>query len=75
MCFQGWTGEASIADAIVEMAQRLPKCKMFITTRGTQGSILLERGALEQVSKGQWRRRDLVRISLEGVGSAATCVC
>jgi hypothetical protein len=49
--FQGWTGEASISDAIVEMACRLPHCKMFITTRGTQGSVLLERGAVQQVGE------------------------
>ncbi|KAI8465093.1 MAG: PfkB-type carbohydrate kinase [Monoraphidium minutum] len=46
---QEWTGEATIGDAMVALAQRLPRARAIVTTRGTRGSVLLRRaGAGEQ---------------------------
>jgi hypothetical protein len=40
---QQWTGESAIGDAMLEVAARLPKAQLVITTRGTKGSICLQR--------------------------------
>lgn len=40
---QEWTGEATIGDAVLEVARRLPNAKVVITTRGVKGSVLLRR--------------------------------
>lgn len=40
-CMQEWTGESTIGDALVELADRLPRAKMIITTQGAKGSICL----------------------------------
>jgi hypothetical protein len=44
MCMQEWTGEATLGDALLSLAGRLPRCQVLITTRGTQGAVMLERG-------------------------------
>lgn len=44
LCMQEWTGEATLGDALLSLAGRLPRCKVLITTRGTQGAVMLERG-------------------------------
>jgi hypothetical protein len=50
---QEWTGESSVADAVLETARRLPRAKVVVTTRGTKGSVLLRRAAPgEQVCGG-----------------------
>lgn len=46
MCpLQLWTQEATLGDAMLAMLQRLPKLKWMVTTRGKQGSVLLQRSA------------------------------
>ncbi|GBF88471.1 hypothetical protein Rsub_01184 [Raphidocelis subcapitata] len=40
-----WTGEACLADAVLEVARRLPRARVVVTTRGTRGSVLLRRAA------------------------------
>ena len=42
-----WTGHASLGDALVELAWRLPLCERVFATRGSDGCVMLEllRGA------------------------------
>ncbi|WIA37423.1 hypothetical protein OEZ86_014348 [Tetradesmus obliquus] len=40
---QEWTGEQCIGDAMLELAVRLPRARMIITTRGAEGSVCLLR--------------------------------
>lgn len=40
---QDWTGEPLLGDAILETLARLPRARALVTTRGTHGSVLLER--------------------------------
>lgn len=47
---QEWTGEATIGDALVALAARLPRAQMIITTQGAKGSICLLR-TQEQVGQ------------------------
>ncbi|EFN54319.1 hypothetical protein CHLNCDRAFT_25015 [Chlorella variabilis] len=41
---QGWTGEQGLGDALVATFSRLPRARWLITTLGSRGSVLLERG-------------------------------
>ncbi len=38
-----WTGHASVPDALVEMAARLPRARLLVSTQGAAGCIALER--------------------------------
>lgn len=49
LLLQEWTGEACLGDALLELAARLPRAKMLITTQGSKGSICLQRQS-QQVS-------------------------
>lgn len=42
---QEWTGEATVGDAMVALARRLPRARVVVTTRGARGSVLLRRAA------------------------------
>jgi hypothetical protein len=46
---QEWTGEACVGDALLEVAARLPRAKMLISTQGSRGSICLLRQQQRQV--------------------------
>lgn len=53
---QEWTGEQCIGDAMLELAVRLPRARMIITTRGAEGSVCLlrqEHGSQQVRSGGQ----------------------
>ena len=39
-----WTRHASVPDALVEMAARLPRARLVVATQGAAGCIALERG-------------------------------
>lgn len=42
---QELTGEASLGDALLSLASRLPRARLLFTTQGARGSICLERQA------------------------------
>ena len=42
-CFQEWTGEKELSDALLVTAERLPRAKFVITTLGRRGSVMLSR--------------------------------
>lgn len=45
MYTQELTGEASLGDALLSLASRLPRARLLFTTQGARGSICLERQA------------------------------
>ena len=47
-----WTGHASVPDALVEMAARLPRARLIIATQGAAGCIALEREEAGAASAG-----------------------
>jgi hypothetical protein len=65
---QEWTGEQCIGDAMLELASRLPRARMIITTRGTKGSVCLLRQGHEgqQVRGGShWELGALLCLAVE----------
>jgi hypothetical protein len=40
---QELTGEASLGDALLSLAARLPRARLLFTTQGARGSICLQR--------------------------------
>lgn len=63
---QDWTGEAALSDALVALAQRLPRARFIITTRGTKGAVMLHRPAQQPAQ---------VRDQVQGAHTAACAQC
>lgn len=59
---QEWTGEAELGDALLTVAARLPQAKTIITTRGSRGAVMLQRGGLEGGSHVATSRGTLVQV-------------
>jgi hypothetical protein len=60
VCVQEWTGEACIGDALVELAARLPRARLLITTQGSKGSICLLRQQPDQQATSEHCLQELV---------------
>ena len=48
-----WTGHASVPDALVEMAARLPRARLLVSTQGAAGCIALERVTHQEKRAGE----------------------
>ncbi|KAI3435937.1 hypothetical protein D9Q98_001995 [Chlorella vulgaris] len=67
---QEWTGEELLGDALVATFGRLPHIRWLITTLGSRGSVLLERGGDEE-SAGAAVLDDLLPLLTREAGAAA----
>lgn len=50
---QAWTNKPDLEDALLEMLSRYPRAKWIFTTRGSKGSILLEKVDLQNEHTGK----------------------